>query len=111
MTILIAHPPVVTVTPSSIAAAEGDSIALTCLATGVGANNFTYEWLLNNSLINGATERNYNIIISEMTIGNYTCIVKNQFGGSSQSNTAILTLSKHSFSSHIKLCGGNIMFI
>ena len=107
----VAHPPAVTVTPSSIAGAEGDSITLTCLATGVGASDFTYEWSLNSSLINGATERNYNITVSEITIGNYTCIVKNQFGGSSQSNTAILTLSKHSFCSHIKLCDGNITFI
>ena len=84
------------VTPSSITATEGDSITFTCLATGVGASNFTYEWSLNSSLIIGVTEHSYNIIVSEMTIGNYTCIVKNQFGGSSKSNTAILTLSKHS---------------
>ena len=84
------------VTPSSITATEGDSITFTCLATGVGASNFTYEWSLNSSLINGVTEHSYSVIVSEMTIGNYTCIVKNQFGGSSQSNTAILTLSKHS---------------
>lgn len=90
------------VTPSSIAATEGDSITFTCLATGVGMNNFTYEWSLNNSLINEVTEPSYNIIVSEMTIGNYTCVVKNQFGGSSQSNMAILTLSKH-FCSHIKI--------
>ena len=85
------------VTPSSIAATEGDSITFTCLATGVGASNFTYEWLLNGSLINGVTEHSYSITVSKSIIGNYMCIVKNQFGGSSQSNIAILTLSKHSY--------------
>ena len=92
---LSAHPPVVSVTPSLIAATEGDSVTFTCLATGVGASNFTYEWLLNGSVINGVTEHSFNITVSENTIGNYTCIVTNQFGGSGQSNIARLTLSKH----------------
>ena len=88
----------VNIAPSSIAATDRDSVTFTCLATGVGASNFIYEWLLNGTLINGATTRNYNIIVSESTIGNYTCIVGNQFGGSSQSNTATLSLSEYSHS-------------
>ena len=94
--VLIAHPPMVIVTPSSRTVAEGDSVTFTCLATGVGASNFTYEWLLNGSAIN---EQSYNITIasvSESTVGSYKCVVKNPYGDSGQSNTAILTLSKHS---------------
>ena len=94
--ISIAHPPVVTVTPSSVAASEGDSVTLTCLATGVGASNFTYEWLLNSSVIRGVSSNNITInTVSENTAGNYMCIVKNQYGDSSQSNAATIILSKH----------------
>jgi len=67
------------------------------LATGVGASKFRYEWLLNDNTINGVNENSYNITItavSESNAGNYKCIVKNQYGGSSQSNTATLILSK-----------------
>ena len=95
--VLIARPPVVNVTPSSVTASEGDSVTFTCLTTGVGARNFTYEWLLNGSVIKGVTELNYTITaVSESAVGNYTCVVKNQYGGSSQSNIATLTLSMHS---------------
>ena len=96
MIISIAHPPVVTVTPSSVAASEGDSVTLTCLATGVGASNFTYEWLLNSSVIRGVSSNNITInTVSENTAGNYMCTVKNQYGDSSQSNAATIILSKH----------------
>lgn len=100
MTVLIAHPPVVNVSPSSVTANEGDSVTFICLATGVGASNFTYEWLLNGSVV---SEHSYNFTIpavSESTIGNYTCVVKNQYGGCSQSNIATLTLSKYLFASN-----------
>ena len=83
----------VSVTPSSITATEGDSVIFTCIVTGVGASDFTYEWLINGNLMQGINKLNYTITVSESTVGNYTCIVKNQFGGSSQSNTAILNLS------------------
>lgn len=103
--VLIARPPVVNVTPSSVTASEGNSITFTCLATGVGARNFTYEWSLNGSVIKGVTEHNYSITaVSESAFGNYTCVVKNQYGGSSQSNIATLTLSMYSYINWQNLC-------
>lgn len=95
----IALPPVVNITPSSITASEGDMVTFICLATGVSASNFAYEWSLNGSLINGVTEQIYNVSVtadtsSKSTIGNYKCTVTNQYGNSSQSNIATLILSK-----------------
>ena len=95
MIVLIAHPPMVAVTPSSVTASEGDSVTLMCLATGVGASSFTYEWQLNGNLIRGASSNSTTIdAVSESATGNYTCIVKNQYGDISQSNAATVTLSK-----------------
>ena len=94
----------VTVAPSSVAASEGDGVTLTCLATGVGASSFTYEWQLNGSLIRGLSIDSITInAVSESTIGNYTCIVKNQYGDSSQSNGATVTLSKYLFDKHLTI--------
>lgn len=83
----------VSIIPSSITVTEGESATFTCLATGVGASNFIYEWSLNGRLI---SEDSYNITItvSESTIGNYKCTVNNPYGNSSQSNIATLALSK-----------------
>jgi len=82
-------------TPPLLRVDEGQSATLRCSATGVGADSFTYQWWLNNDLINGKTGPTLIIPATSHTdTGGYSCIVGNKYGGFGVSDVATLILSK-----------------
>lgn len=84
-------PPVFVIQPDSQEVVLGGEASLVALASGT--EPITYQWYLNDILIDGATEITYTINpITEADLGNYYCIATN-VGGSTQSDTAILSLA------------------
>ena len=75
---------------------EGENVRLLCSATGVGINNFIYQWILNNLPI---ADQDSSILIitdvSEYDTGDYVCFVRNPYGGIGQSNVARLISGTH----------------
>ena len=86
-------PPEVNITPAEVQTTEGETVNFSCIARGLGDNNFTYQWFLNDFPVAGqATAK---LIINDVSIedtGDYTCFVKNPYGGISQSEIARLIL-------------------
>ena len=76
---------------------EGQHVEFICLATGIGANNFKYQWFLNkNPVVDQDTQSLIINSVSEDDTGGYTCSVLNPYGGIGQSNnTAVLTLGTY----------------
>ena len=76
---------------------EGEQAELICLATGIGASNFKYQWFLNNNPVVGQDTQTLIISsVSEGDTGNYTCSVLNPYGGIGRSNnTAVLILGTY----------------
>ena len=100
----IAIPPVVSILhdgkilTKEISAEEGDRIQFNCLATGVGMDDFKYQWFLNNGPPIAGQVRPTLVVgpISESNTGEYTCSVVNPYGGIGRSNNnATLVLSMH----------------
>jgi len=86
--------PEVTVTPSS------QSVEVTCFATfattvsGVGMENFTYQWRHNGINITGETRDTLMITnVMESDSGDYECIVTNQCGDSDTSDVVVLMVT------------------
>ena len=83
------------VTPTDIQVRKGGSVEFVCSATGLGANNFTYQWFLNDLPV--ADQAMPTLIINDVTgddTGDYVCFVRNPYGGVGQSKVAILILGK-----------------
>ena len=84
----IALPPVVSVAPTGeVTVEQGENAVFNCLATGVGALNFSYRWFLNNELV--VDQDAQNLIISSVSEGNtgdYTCSVLNPYEAIGRSN-------------------------
>ena len=63
----------------------------TTMVTGVGSNNFTYQWRHNRAIISGETG---NILIIANLIlddaGVYNCTVMNQYGDSNSSSASLI---------------------
>ena len=89
---LIAFPPEVNITPAEVRVREGERVEFFCSATGVGVNNFTYQWFLNNLIVGQATSTLVINSASEHNTGDYMCFVRNAFGGIGQSEVARLIL-------------------
>ena len=66
----------------------------TTMVTGVGSENFTYEWRHNGTNINRAIKDTLMINnVIESDGGEYDCIVTNQFGDTNTSNVAVLVVT------------------
>ena len=86
--------PVVTVKPSSHNIEVTRAVIFTATASGVGLEDFTYQWKHNGSFItkqNGTTLIITNIM--ERDAGNYSCLVRNIYGNSMLSNVVTLIVS------------------
>ena len=91
--LLTVLPPEVNITPQGVQTTEGKTVEFLCIARGVGANSFAYQWFLNNLPITGQTTPNLIISdVSENNAGDYVCFVRNLYGGISQSEIARLII-------------------
>ena len=62
----------------------------TAMVTGVGSDNFTYQWRHNETVISGETNI---LIISNVTLrstGVYNCTVINQYGDYNSSSASLI---------------------
>ena len=83
-----------TVMPSSQSVEVTHNATFTTMVTGVGSNNFTYQWRHNGTIISGET--NHTLVITnvmESDGGNYICVVDNQLGDTVTSNVVVLTVT------------------
>ena len=83
------------VTPAEVKVEKGERAEYVCSATGLGINNFIYQWFLNDLPI--ADQAMPTLVINDVTednTGDYVCFVGNPYGGIGQSEVARLILSK-----------------
>lgn len=86
----------VTIVPTHLKTKKEGYAEFNCSATGVSADDFEYQWFLNKDLVAG---QNTSILVidgvSEYNTGEYTCSVKNSYGGIGRSGVARLILGNH----------------
>ena len=64
---------------------------LTTMVTGVGSNNFTYQWRHNGTIIGRETGDTLIItIVTTHDAGVYNCTVMNQYGDSNSSSVSLI---------------------
>ena len=80
--------------PSSQSVEVTHNATFTTMVTGVGSNNFTYQWRHNGTIISGETGDTLVITnVMESNVGEYECVVDNQLGDSDASNVVVLTVT------------------
>ena len=90
-----------TVKPSSHSIEVTRAVIFTATATGVGVENFTYQWLHNGSFIAKQNRTTLTITnITERDRGNYSCLVTNIYGSTMLSNVVTLIVSSKFHSLH-----------
>ena len=85
--------PKVTVTPSRQYVEVTRSVMLIAIASGIGVKNFSYQWQRDRKIIKNETKSVLlinNVIKKSSKYHRYSCIVTNEYGDSSVSNTVRL---------------------
>ena len=83
-------PPLISSSPKSVNVINSNSFSLTVTAVGT---NLQYQWFLNGSLINGATNNNYSITSSTTSdAGTYYVIVSNSSGSATSASVLVNVL-------------------
>ena len=83
-----------TVMPSSQSVEVTHNATFTTMVTGVGYNNFNYQWRHNGTIISGETGDTLVITnVTESSSGEYECIVDNQLGNTNTSNVVVLIVT------------------
>ena len=80
-----------TVIPSSQSVEVTHNATFTTMVTGVGSNNFIYQWRHNGTIISG--ENGDTLIIRNVTLDNtgyYSCTVVNLYGDSNSSSATLV---------------------
>jgi len=71
------------------------STKFTTTVSGVGVENFTYQWQHNGEEMNGETGDTLNLNNITGKVGSsYQCIVQNQYGDSDASSAELVVTSK-----------------
>ena len=84
----------VTVVSSSRYVEVTSSVTFTAIASGVGMENFTYQWRHNRYTITNETGATLTIVnVMESNNGFYVCMVTNLYGNTVSSNPVILIVS------------------
>ena len=77
---------------------KGDHVEFICSATGVGADDFIYQWFLNDLPVAGEDTSILVInIVSENNTGDYKCFVRNQYSGIGESEVIKVILGMYIF--------------
>ena len=80
--------------PSSQSVEVTLNATFTTMVTGVGSDNFTYQWRHNGAIISGETGDTLMITNPmESDSGEYECTVTNQFGDTDTSNVVTLMVT------------------
>ena len=80
--------------PSSQTVEVTLNATFTTMVTGVGSDNFTYEWRHNGTNISGETGATLMITnVMESDSGEYECIITNQFGDTDTSPIVMLMVT------------------
>ena len=82
--------------PSSQSVEVTHNATFTTMVTGVGSNNFTYQWRLNGTIISGETGDA--LIIRNVTLDNtgyYNCIAMNLHGDSNSSSATLVVTGSY----------------
>ena len=76
--------------PSSQSVEVTHNATFTTMVTGVGSNNFTYQWRHNGTIISGETSDIFIITnLVQNDTGTYDCTIMNQYGDSNSSSTSL----------------------
>ena len=90
-----------TVTPSSQSVEVTQTFMFNTTVSGVGVENFMYQWTHNGTIISGETRDTLMITkVMESDSGDYECIVTNQFGDSDTSDVVVLIITSECFIQH-----------
>ena len=90
--------------PSSQSVEVTHNATFTTMVTGVGSNNFTYQWRHNGTIISGETGDTLVITnVMESNSGEYECIVTNEFGDINTSTIVALMVTSKYFRNYIML--------
>ena len=90
--------------PSSQSVEVTHNATFTTMVTGVGSNNFTYQWRHNGTIISGETGDTLVITnVMESNSGEYECIVTNEFGDINTSAIVALMVTSKYFKSYSML--------
>jgi len=86
--------PEVNVSPSSQSVEVASNATFTTTVSGVGVENFMYQWRHNGTIISGETGDTLMITnVMESDSGDYECIVTNQYGDSDTSDVVVLMVT------------------
>jgi len=82
------------VKPSSRSVEVTHTATFAPIVSGVGVENFTYQWRQNGTIIIGETRDTLMITnVMESDSGDYECIVTNQYGDSDTSGVVVLMIT------------------
>ena len=84
--------------PSSQSVEVTHNATFTTMVTGVGSNNFTYQWRHNGTIISGETGDT--LIIINVTLhdtGVYSCTVMNRYGDSTSSSGSFVVIGMYAY--------------
>ena len=81
-------------TPSSQSVEVTHTAMFTTTVSGVGVENFMYQWRHNGTIITGETGDTLMITnVMESDSGDYECIVTNEYGDSDTSDVVVLMVT------------------
>jgi len=82
------------VKPSSQSVEVTHTATFATIVSGVGVENFTYQWRHNGKIITGETRDTLMITnVMESDSGDYECVVTNQYGDSNISDVVVLMVT------------------
>jgi len=92
------------VSPASLTVKTSQSATFTTTVSGIGKENFTYQWQHNEEDVDGETGDTLNLNnVAVKDKGSYQCIVKNQYGDSDVFTVELEVTSKHETCVGLKL--------
>ena len=92
--------------PSSQSVEVTHNATFTTMVTGVGSNNFTYQWRHNGTIISGETGDT--LILTTLVphdTGVYSCTVMNQYGDSDSSSVLLVVTGMYDVHIYSKSLG------